>query len=151
MGEMFSSFDGEQLYLNKEIPEQAKAVAVIVHGLCEHQGRYDYFAELFHQAGVGTYRFDHRGHGRSKGERTFYSDFNELLDDTHVVVNMAIAENPDIPVFLIGHSMGGFTVALYGAKYPDQRLQGIVTSGALTYDLGGLITGVPKGQDVHTK
>ena len=53
MGEMFSSFDGEQLYLNKEIPEQAKAVAVIVHGLCEHQGRYDYFAELFHQALIG--------------------------------------------------------------------------------------------------
>ncbi len=151
MGEMFSSFDGTQLFLNKEVPAQARAVAVIVHGLCEHQGRYDYFAEKFHQAGIGTYRFDHRGHGRSEGERTFYTDFNELLDDTHVVVNMAIAENPDLPVFLIGHSMGGFTVSLYGAKYPDQRLRGIVTSGALTYDLVGLITGVPKGQDVHTK
>ena len=151
MGEMFSSFDGTQLYLNKEVPDGARAVAVIVHGLCEHQGRYDYLAELFHKAGIGTYRFDHRGHGRSEGERTFYSDFNELLDDTHVVVEMAMKENPDIPAFLIGHSMGGFTVSLYGAKYPDQGLRGIVTSGALTYDVGGLITGVPKGQDVHTK
>ncbi|NBH72828.1 lysophospholipase [Clostridiaceae bacterium] len=151
MGEMFSSFDGMQLYLNKEVPEGARAVAVIVHGLCEHQGRYDYFAEKFHQAKIGTYRFDHRGHGRSEGERTYYSDFNELLDDTHAVVNMAIEENPDIPVFLIGHSMGGFTVSLYGAKYPDQRLRGIITSGALTHDVGVLITGVPKGLDVHTK
>ena len=151
MGEMFSSFDGTQLYLNKEVGEGVRAVAVIVHGLCEHHGRYDYFAEKLHQAGIGTYRFDHRGHGRSEGERTFYSDFNELLDDTHVVVNRAIGENPNLPVFLIGHSMGGFTVSLYGAKYPDQRLRGIVTSGALTYDIGGLITGVPKGQDVHIK
>lgn len=151
MGEMFSSFDGMQLYLNKEVPEGARAVAVIVHGLCEHQGRYDYFAEKFHQAKIGTYRFDHRGHGRSEGERTYYSDFNELLDDTHAVVNMAVEENPDIPVFLIGHSMGGFTVSLYGAKYPDQRLRGIITSGALTHDVGALITGVPKGLDVHTK
>ena len=79
MGEMFSSFDGTQLFLNKEVPAQARAVAVIVHGLCEHQGRYDYFAEKFHQAGIGTYRFDHRGHGRSEGERTFYTDFNELM------------------------------------------------------------------------
>mgnify|MGYP000187614586 FL=1 len=78
---------------------------VIVHGLCEHQGRYDYFAEKLHEAGIGTYRFDHRGHGRSEGEETFYSDFNELLDDTNVVVDMAIEENPDIPVFLLGHSM----------------------------------------------
>lgn len=151
MGEMFSSFDGTQLYLNKEIPEHARAAAVIVHGLCEHQGRYDYLAELFHKAGIATYRFDHRGHGRSEGERTYYSDFNELLDDTNVVVDMAIQENPDIPVFLLGHSMGGFTVSLYGAKYPDKKLRGLITSGALTKDNGHLITGVPKGLDPHTQ
>ena len=150
MGEMISSFDGTMLYFNKEMPVQPRAVAVIVHGLCEHQGRYNYFADLFHQAGIGTYRFDHRGHGRSEGERTYFGDFNELLDDTNVIVDRAISENPDLPVFLIGHSMGGFTVALYGAKYPDKKLRGIISSGALTYDNGGLITGVPKGLDPHT-
>lgn len=151
MGEMISSFDNTKLYLNREVENGCRAVAVIVHGLCEHQGRYDYFAELFHKAGIGTYRFDHRGHGRSEGERTYYGDFNELLDDTNVVVDMAIAENPDVPVFLIGHSMGGFTVALYGAKYPDKKLRGIITSGALTVDNGKLITSVPKNLDVHTQ
>ena len=59
---------------------------------------------------IATYRFDHRGHGRSEGERTYYGDFNELLDDTNVVVDMAIEENPNIPVFLMGHSMGEVTV-----------------------------------------
>ena len=102
MGEsMITSFDGTKLYLKKETAADNKAVIVIVHGLCEHQGRYDYFAEKLHEAGIGTYRFDHRGHGRSEGEETFYSDFNELLDDTNVVVDMAIEENPDIPVFLL--------------------------------------------------
>jgi len=151
MGEMFSSFDGTKLYLNREVPSGCRAVAVIVHGLCEHQGRYDYLANRFHDAGVGTYRFDHRGHGRSEGERTYYSDFNELLDDTNVVVDMAIAENPDVPVFLLGHSMGGFTVSLYGAKYPDKKLRGIITSGALTKDNGRLILDVPKELDPHTQ
>lgn len=150
MGEMITSFDGTKLYFNREIPENPRAAAVIVHGLCEHQGRYDYFAELFHKAGIATYRFDHRGHGRSEGERTYYSDFNELLDDTNVVVDMAIEENPNIPVFLIGHSMGGFTVSLYGAKYPDKKLRGIITSGALTHDNGGLISATPEGLDPHT-
>ncbi len=151
MEEMITSFDGTKLYLNREISEGNKAVAVVVHGLCEHQGRYDYFAEQFHKAGIGTYRFDHRGHGRSEGERTYYSDYNELLDDTNVVVDLAMSENPGLPVFLIGHSMGGFTVSLYGAKYPDKGLRGIVTSGALTKDNGGLITSVPKDLDPHTK
>ena len=95
MGEsMITSFDGTKLYLKKETAADNKAVIVIVHGLCEHQGRYDYFAEKLHEVGIGTYRFDHRGHGRSEGEETFYSDFNELLDDTNVVVDMAIEENP---------------------------------------------------------
>ena len=152
MGEsMITSFDGTKLYLKKETAADNKAVIVIVHGLCEHQGRYDYFAEKLHEAGIGTYRFDHRGHGRSEGEETFYSDFNELLDDTNVVVDMAIEENPDIPVFLLGHSMGGFTVSLYGAKYPDKKLRGIITSGALTADNGNLIRGVPGEMDVHTR
>lgn len=150
MGEMITSFDGTKLYFNREIPESPRAAAVIVHGLCEHQGRYDYFAELFHKAGIATYRFDHRGHGRSEGERTYYSDFNELLDDTNVVVDMAIAENPDIPVFLIGHSMGGFTVSLYGVKYPGKKLRGIITSGALTHDNQGTITGIPADLDPHS-
>ena len=98
MGEsMITSFDGTKLYLKKETAADNKAVIVIVHGLCEHQGRYDYFAEKLHEAGIGTYRFDHRGHGRSEGEETFYSDFNELLDDTNVVVDMAIEEKSGCP------------------------------------------------------
>ena len=149
--QIIPSFEGTKLYMKKETDFPCRAAVVIVHGLCEHQGRYDYFADKLHAAGIGTYRFDHRGHGRSEGERTYYSDFNEILDDVNVFVDMAIEEHPDIPVFLLGHSMGGFAVSLYGAKYPDKKLRGIITSGALTRDNGGLITGVPKGLDPHTK
>ena len=131
---MVLSFDGTKLFVNKEVDMDCRAVCVIVHGLCEHQGRYDYLAEKMHEMGFGTYRFDHRGHGRSEGERTYYDDFNQLLDDVNVVVDMAVSENSALPVFLLGHSMGGFAVALYGAKYPNKNLRGIITSGALTQD-----------------
>ncbi len=151
MSEMINSFDKMPLFLNKEVSENDKAVVVVVHGLCEHQGRYDYLAEAFHKNGIGTYRFDHRGHGRSEGEKSHYDDFNVILDDTNVIVDMAISENPDKPVFLLGHSMGGFAVSLFGIKYPDKNLSGIITSGALTKDNGNLIKGVPKGMDPHTQ
>ncbi len=146
---MISSFDGMQLFLNREVAGDNTCVAVIVHGLCEHQGRYDYLAELFHQSGIGTYRFDHRGHGRSAGENAYYADFNDMLDDVNVVVEMAIAENPAKPVFLVGHSMGGFAVALYGVKHPAKRLAGIITSGAVTYDNKRLISAMPRTLDPH--
>lgn len=148
---MMESFDGRKLFFKKETARDNRAVVVIVHGLCEHQGRYDYFADKLHAAGIGTYRFDHRGHGRSEGEDTFYTDFNELLDDTNVFVDLAIRENPDIPVFLLGHSMGGFTVSLYGVKYPDKKLKGIITSGALVVDHQGILRGIAAGLDPHQK
>lgn len=151
MTKMISSFDGTKLFLNREVAEDSKAIAVIVHGLAEHQGRYDYVADVLHQNGIGTYRFDHRGHGRSEGERTHYDDFNQLLDDTNVIVDMAFAENPGLPVFLIGHSMGGFTVSLYGAKYPDKGLAGIVTSGAVTHGTNQLKMPRQEGIDPHTR
>lgn len=140
---IISSYDGTKLFLKKETSPDNHAVVVIVHGLCEHQGRYDYVAERFHESGIGTYRFDHRGHGRSEGKEAYLEDFNELLDDTNVVVDMAINENPDIPVFLLGHSMGGFTVALYGVKYPGKGLRGIITSGAMTAGNGGIAEKIP--------
>lgn len=148
---MITSFDGTKLYLNQETKDTDKAVAVIVHGLCEHQGRYDYMAGCLHKNGIGTYRFDHRGHGKSQGEDTYYGDFNEMLDDVNIVADLAIANHPGLPVFLIGHSMGGYAVALYGVKYPDKGLRGIVTSGALTHDYGRLITSLPAGMDPHKK
>ena len=51
---MISSFDGTQLYMKSETAADNKAIVVIVHGLCEHQGRYDYFVEKLHAAGYGT-------------------------------------------------------------------------------------------------
>ena len=144
---IISSFDGTELYVKTEVAEGCKAIVVIVHGLCEHQGRYDYFAEKLHAAGYGTYRFDHRGHGRSQGENPNYGTFHEILDDTNVIVDLAIGENPGVPVYLLGHSMGGFAVSLYGAKYPDKKLRGIVTSGAAVCDTIGLFAGAPAGLD----
>ena len=146
---MIASFDGTRLFLNKEVADDNRCVAVIVHGLCEHQGRYDHVAEAFHKNGISTYRFDHRGHGRSEGESAYYDDFHQMLDDVNVVIDMAIAENPEKPIFLVGHSMGGFAVALYGVKYPDKRITGFVTSGAVTYDSKRLISDMPGTLDPH--
>ena len=43
-----------------DAPEQPKAAAVIVHGLCEHFGRYDYVTQRLLEAGYAVVRFDHR-------------------------------------------------------------------------------------------
>ncbi len=125
------SFDGTRLFLKTDAPAAPKAIIVIVHGLCEHLGRYAYITQKLTDQNFGVYRFDHRGHGKSEGKPVFYNDFNEMIDDVNVVVELAKVENPALPVFLIGHSMGGFAVTTFGMKYPN-KVKGIVASGALT-------------------
>lgn len=126
-----SSFDGTTLYFSKNLVDKPKAAAVIVHGLCEHAGRYDYLTEKLNGRGFNVYRFDHRGHARSEGKRTFYSDFHHIIDDVNAIVDKALQESSGMPLFVIGHSMGGFASASFGTKYPG-KVKGIVLSGALT-------------------
>lgn len=144
-----SSFDKTQMYAKKDIPSNPKAIVLIVHGLCEHQGRYEYLAGKLMESGYGVYRFDHRGHGRSEGKKVFYNDFNELIDDVYEMAKLVKKENPSLPLFILGHSMGGFAVANFGIKYPGIA-NGFIMSGALTRNNIGLASDLPKDLPVDT-
>lgn len=120
---------GVELFVAKHAVDHPRCVVVIVHGLCEHSGRYLAVAAGFNAFGYAVYRFDNRGHGRSGGERGHVNDFNEFIDDAEKVVAWVKKENPGLPVFMLGHSMGGFIAAAHAVKYPG-RLSGQVLSGA---------------------
>lgn len=123
-----------------DAPEDPKAAVVIVHGLCEHLGRYNHVTEQLLAAGYAVVRFDHRGHGRSMGKQTWYDDRTQIVADIDLFVEEARAQFPSLPLFMIGHSMGGFGAASYGTTYPG-RLDGYVLSGAWTRDHAGLAAG----------
>lgn len=129
----FASFDGTELFGKTDAVDTPLAAVVIVHGLCEHQGRYDYLTMRLNAQGYTVYRFDHRGHGRSGGQKVYYATFDEIARDADVVVDRAIAENPDLPVFMVGHSMGGYCAALYAHLFSG-KVDGFVLSGAWTRD-----------------
>lgn len=130
------SSDGTDIFFSRDVPDTPKAVVVIVHGLAEHCGRYEYVVRALNAAGYGVYRFDNRGHGRSGGDRGYLESFHAFLDDASVMVEKAVAENAALPVFVLGHSMGGFIAAGYAAKYPG-RVRGQVFSGAAVRVLPG--------------
>lgn len=123
--------DGVNLWGVKNPAHDSKAVVVIVHGFAEHLGRYDYFTEKLVESDFTIYRFDNRGHGKSGGKTGHLNDFNDYVLDTDLVVEKAIQENPDLHIFMIGHSMGGFIAFQYGLKY-GSKLKGQILSGAAT-------------------
>lgn len=135
----FETFDGVKLYGKTDAVDDPRAAVVIVHGLCEHQGRYDYLTMRLNAQGYSVYRFDHRGHGRSEGQKIYYSNFEEIAKDVDEVVERAIVENPMAPVYIIGHSMGGFAATMHATMFPG-TVDGYILSGAWTRDNKGLTT-----------
>ncbi len=108
---------------------EPRFVAVLVHGYGEHIGRYQHVAEALIANGAVVYGMDHIGHGKSGGERVLVNDFEDVVDDVDTVVTTARTEWPDLPVVLIGHSMGGMIGARYAQRHGD-RLAAVVLSGA---------------------
>lgn len=128
---LLETIDGQQLFVRQNLPVAPAAILVIVHGLGGHQGRYDYMTNYFVRHHVAVYRYDHRGHGQTPGPHGVYGDFNHFPDDLKTVVDWAKKNTPHLPIFVVGHSLGGGTAMAFGDKYP-QTVNGIISVGALT-------------------
>lgn len=110
--------------------EGARHVALLVHGYGEHIGRYEHVADALVAHGAAVFGPDHMGHGRSAGERVLIEDFEDVVTDVHTVEEIARTEYPNLPVVLIGHSMGGLIAARYAQRY-GTGLAALVLSGPL--------------------
>jgi len=93
-------------------------------------GRYPGVAAALQALGAEVVGADHLGHGRSDGERLQIEDFEVLVDDLDRVVQLASVANPDLPLVMVGHSMGGMIATRYAQRQRD-RLAALVLSGPL--------------------
>ncbi|WP_053618786.1 alpha/beta hydrolase [Nocardiopsis sp. NRRL B-16309] len=103
-------------------------LAVLVHGYGEHLGRYEQVAADLVAAGAVVYGADHRGHGRSSGERVLIDDFAGVVEDVHRVITQARTAYRTLPLVLVGHSMGGLIASRYAQTHPGD-LAGLALSG----------------------
>jgi alpha-beta hydrolase superfamily lysophospholipase len=112
------------------------AVLQIAHGMQEHALRYDHFARWMNEKGIAVYANDHIGHGASIGSMDEIShfprndDWQRSADILHNLTLRINAEQPGIPVFLLGHSMGSVLAQTYMMRY-GQQADGYILSGAI--------------------
>lgn len=123
--------DGLNIHCETNHVHSCKAVVIIVHGFAEHLGRYEYVTEFLNKAGYCVYRFDNEGHGKSDGLTGHLDDFMKYINTTDLIVEKVKEDYPDKPIYMLGHSMGGFIAAIYGIEFPD-KLNGQILSGAAT-------------------
>jgi len=116
-----------ELYGKLYIPDgSVRALIIIVHGIGQHSGCYDEWAEKFALQSIGVFTFDLRGHGRSSGKRG-HASLNIIKDDLDAIIREMRQKYPDIPIVLFGNSMGG-QIALSYAVDKNDGIQAVIAS-----------------------
>lgn len=105
-----------------------RAVIVLVHGVSEHSGRYAHVGSRLAEAGFAVYAPDHLGHGGSEGSRANIGSIDSAADNVASVLALAGRAQPDVPKFLLGHSMGSLITLFLTTRDPVD-VAGIVLSG----------------------
>lgn len=116
----FTASDGDNLAVQDwPLPEDqpARGVVLLVHGLGEHAGRYERVARRLNTWGFAVRGYDQYGHGESDGVRGALPTGDRLLADlADIVDSTRVRMSPDMPLVLLGHSMGGLVAALFVAR-----------------------------------
>jgi acylglycerol lipase len=124
----FQGANGVEIFWRAWLPDgEPEAIVVISHGVSEHSGRYAHVAADLNQQGYAVYALDHRGHGRSKGDRAVIDRLEYAVADIDTLVSIASEQHPGRPVFLLGHSLGGCLALAYTLRHQD-RLAGLILS-----------------------
>ena len=117
--------------------ESPKAVIQIVHGMEEHQERYEAFASFLNQNGYSVVTSDLRGHGTTAKSLGHFKDkkgYLALVED-QMQIRAFIAERyPDTPVYLFAHSMGTI-ISRVLLQTESKQYQKVVLSGYPCYQL----------------
>ncbi|WP_050616128.1 alpha/beta hydrolase [Bacillus testis] len=121
-----------------EAEGDAKAVIVIVHGAMEHQGRYKWLVEMWRSAGYHVIMGDLPGQGlTTRARRGHINSFDEYLIEVKDWIQEAYEYH--LPIFLLGHSMGGL-IAIRLIQEAEVNIAGLILSSPCL----GLATYPPK-------
>lgn len=101
---------------------------LLIHGYGEHSGRYQHIAGALQKINAAVYSFDLTGHGKSEGISAYIDRFDHYVDEAEDALQMLGKRYQNLPLYVIGHSMGGL-IAAYLALRRQQQINGLITSG----------------------
>lgn len=135
-GEAVFGYDGAKLTLSMWEPNGAPDVVILaLHGYGEY-GELGFKAAApdWTARGAVVYAYDQRGFGRNPS-RGQWPGADALLADVRAVMTAVRARHPELPMVLMGHSMGGGVALAYlGERLEPQPDAGVLIAPAV---LGG--------------
>ncbi|HSK38475.1 MAG TPA: lysophospholipase [Arenibaculum sp.] len=148
-GDAYLAADGRRLSLREWQPEAGtptRAVVLALHGFNDYSNAFDMPARYFAASGIATYAYDQRGFGLS-GRPGIWATSDTLVADLHGAVNALRRRHPDVPLHLLGESMGGAVVLTALGEPPPpghaplaDLIDGAILSAPAVWDADSLTT-----------
>lgn len=133
-----NSKDGYKLDVHIFEVKEPKAVVQVIHGMEEHQGRYEKFIKFLNQNGFSVVSSDMRGHGKSAKDLGYFKDkkgYIELIEDQKIITEFIKKRFQNLPVYIFAHSMGTIITRVL-LQENSQDYKKIVLSGYPNYQVG---------------
>lgn len=131
----FEGVGGLRIAMRSWRPEGVvRCIMLLIHGFNSHSGYFAWAAEQFAANGFAAYALDHRGRGKSEGERFYVEQFSDWLGDVDKLAAIARSENPGVPVYMLGHSVGGVIASSYVFQH-QQEIAGLICE-SFAFDVG---------------
>lgn len=152
----FPSVDGiNTCHAETWAPDNGEVIAVlqIVHGMIEYVGRYADFAEFMASHGFLVVGEDHLGHGHTATAEDlgyFCKEAPEdvLVENVHALKQIISDQYPDVPYYMLGHSMGSFIfrkyISLHGAEIDKAIIMGTGVMPGIVTSVGVFLTNFQK-------
>ncbi len=148
--ESFKSSDGKSevfARLWEDDAKQPEFVVQICHGMCEYIDRYEPFAEYLCARGAVVCGNDHLGHGntKQKNEGSIYGYFADkdgeklVVEDIRAMTELVRQQYPNLPIVLMGHSMGSMLARSYMTKHGDGIAAAVFMGTSGANNLTGII------------
>jgi alpha-beta hydrolase superfamily lysophospholipase len=116
IGTLLTSKDGINIFVHAWVADNPQRILVCVQGLGGHGGYYRELACQVALKGTIVVAPDLRGHGHSEGARGDIDRFDRYVMDVDVAVTWASTMWPDMPIFVLGESMGASIAMQYIAR-----------------------------------
>ncbi|CAK7230529.1 hypothetical protein SCUCBS95973_007605 [Sporothrix curviconia] len=107
--------DGQELYTKTWLPDGTPvAKLIMIHGFSDHINQYVDFFPTLAGRGIAVYGFDQRGWGRSvkkPSDKGRTGPTTTVISDIVAFIKPHVNQADGLPIFVLGHSMGGNEVA----------------------------------------
>ena len=133
----FPSSDGKNtIYAEIYTPKNnaPRGIVQLAHGMIDYTGRYTELAEFLASHGFIFAGNHHLGHGKSVATPDDFGYFAEkdgykfVIEDIYTMNKHLHKSYPDLPVYLLGHSMGSFISRLYAVEH-SSTISGLIIHG----------------------